>query len=723
MRKIYITESQWKALMGEDVEQKWGKDAQDMQDKYLPRVNTWGNDLKRMAKGKPNSPEFNKTFNDNAYDIDRNMMARYKKFTNKETGREDFYVAPLCKTLRGFNYPDGSPIKVYGLGQLTNADINHTIKKDNLEKYDVSSKRMVSVPVTWGNNGDDKTRFLEYCAEYMSKALPLIAQKEKIAKEDIGYIAWPYSKVDFNQNFVSQYLLPNLQNEGINCTVIPNVVIKAKDGIKINTDVAKALALDDVDISNLCAFIEQQSVIQTTLTVRHAIDASLNGLAEEIEKNDIDQYYQYTTQTDNDEKNNKSTYHTDNGMYVNNTDKRWKNPTKDKLTTVKLQNGYKRDDDKQYRMSQNFYNAANTLMAKKENIKNYYKEYKKKADKIFNSDEIELANGQKINKNAFRQQSNGQYSSLYPELKNNRASKGSRCNFLDDTVDDNGHAKDTNWQIKKMCEVYRRALYDLFRINDANDNDNYDKSKALILFDDNVAGGSTLGNVCQVLSTGEEGVRWEKIIPVTISFMNITQGETDADKEKQKMRDAEIVNRRKENANNPDYLDPYDGEATDVIGDNKASYEWLNYDTRRGDTELNDKHIDFAKEYNDERIAAKPPVVKRKVGRPLGSGKPKPALPIDAVPKKRGRPLGSKNKPKDNQAQTNASNQPNPLKRRRGRPLGSKNKPKISESLLKSIIRRALTEAVSERGDISEKTPVTVCSLEEFYEICQKLGL
>jgi hypothetical protein len=56
-------------------------------------------------------------------------------------------------------------------------------------------------------------------------------------------------------------------------------------------------------------------------------------------------------------------------------------------------------------------------------------------------------------------------------------------------------------------------------------------------------------------------------------------------------------------------------------------------------------------------------------------------LDIGAVVEKRGRgrPRGSKNKPKD--ASMVASSSPAPVKRRPDRPLGSKNKPKPSASL------------------------------------------
>lgn len=46
--------------------------------------------------------------------------------------------------------------------------------------------------------------------------------------------------------------------------------------------------------------------------------------------------------------------------------------------------------------------------------------------------------------------------------------------------------------------------------------------------------------------------------------------------------------------------------------------------------------------------------------------------PSMAAPKKRGRPIGSKNKPKDN----DAAHEPPTTPKKRGRPSGSKNKPK-----------------------------------------------
>ena len=79
----------------------------------------------------------------------------------------------------------------------------------------------------------------------------------------------------------------------------------------------------------------------------------------------------------------------------------------------------------------------------------------------------------------------------------------------------------------------------------------------------------------------------------------------------------------------------------------------------------------------DEDVSEQP----KKRGRPKGSkNKPKDALPENTdTPKKRGRPVGSGNNPKD----TDVSETP----KKRGRPVGSKNKPKDTDTPTKSLSR------------------------------------
>jgi hypothetical protein len=69
----------------------------------------------------------------------------------------------------------------------------------------------------------------------------------------------------------------------------------------------------------------------------------------------------------------------------------------------------------------------------------------------------------------------------------------------------------------------------------------------------------------------------------------------------------------------------------------------------------------------------------------------------------RGRPRGSRNKPKD--ISMVASSSAVPMKRRPGRPLGSKNKPKSSSSLARQAM-----EAPAARHNASPPPPVNLFS-------------
>ena len=80
----------------------------------------------------------------------------------------------------------------------------------------------------------------------------------------------------------------------------------------------------------------------------------------------------------------------------------------------------------------------------------------------------------------------------------------------------------------------------------------------------------------------------------------------------------------------------------------------------------------------------------KKRGRPKGSkNKPKDDLPeITDTPKKRGRPAGSKNKPKEPDVSKDISETP----KKRGRPAGSKNKPKVTD------VSKDISETPKKRG-------------------------
>ena len=120
----------------------------------------------------------------------------------------------------------------------------------------------------------------------------------------------------------------------------------------------------------------------------------------------------------------------------------------------------------------------------------------------------------------------------------------------------------------------------------------------------------------------------------------------------------------------------------------------------------------------------------RKRGRPLGS-KNKPKVPKEVpASRKRGRPLGSKNKPKVPKEV--------PASRKRGRPLGSKNKPKVPkevpapagwepiqnepESLTGILLSEFRPEAPKKRGR-PRKNPIEVRTTPKKVYKCSLCGL
>jgi len=81
---------------------------------------------------------------------------------------------------------------------------------------------------------------------------------------------------------------------------------------------------------------------------------------------------------------------------------------------------------------------------------------------------------------------------------------------------------------------------------------------------------------------------------------------------------------------------------------------------------------------NKPKVVAEAAAPKKR-GRPKGSkNKPKVVEVVATAPKKRGRPKGSKNKSKTSNGMSASNGAADPAKRKRGRPKGSKNKPKTT---------------------------------------------
>ena len=337
-------------------------------------------------------------------------------------------------------------------------------------------------------------------------------------------------------DFVKNFLVPALNKEGINISesdIIQNIVVKSRN-MKIDYEIAQKIGLDDVDIKALQAFVMAQKQAENLLVIRQRIDNFVRQVQSDINNNNVEQFYQYTRNSEKEEEDKKRDTFNTQGMYLNNVNKdskgtEWvKQRSNSRMTKVDLTKGKTNTKDKieDYEIGENFNDIAKKLLAQKELIIKLYDDTKKETENIKNQQEITDDKGRKFNvKDDF-----GHF-----EHENNVVGNKERTalGILDDTVDSNGKTQDKSWEIKKFAEACRQVLYDLFKVNDFNKNMNYDKSKTLIIFDDNVAGGRTLASTCETLLTGEKGVRWEKIIPLTLSFMAITPDTSPTNRSKQ----------------------------------------------------------------------------------------------------------------------------------------------------------------------------------------------
>jgi len=107
------------------------------------------------------------------------------------------------------------------------------------------------------------------------------------------------------------------------------------------------------------------------------------------------------------------------------------------------------------------------------------------------------------------------------------------------------------------------------------------------------------------------------------------------------------------------------------------------------------------------------PDAPKKRGRPAGSkNKPKDVAPATETPKKRGRPTGSKNKPKHVSPATETP-------KKRGRPTGSKNKPKTPTQHTRQSKKSTAAATVIQRAWRASRPTHPICGNRCIYGCCK----
>ena len=456
-------------------------------------------DFEHTYVRKANGEESKKNVEKTVWDSSPNKMpgnfhrlgdsgARFKEF---DDGNYAFSI-PTKKLMR-------SGLTVYGMTLIDSKEVNQMIKHGWTDKF----KNMEA--------------FFEYQAKFAGKAMITICKRNGIEMSDICYIAYPSSSSSFNETFCHKYLKPTLVENGApsSIEILDKQIIKNYN-ITINQDLARELGCDKVDVYNLEMFAQELHDAADVFTIRQTINNELKRVINAINKNDVNQYYQYTSLNNRKEKEDKS-YHTDNGMYMTNADKEaWKKSRSNGVERdVKLKKGNSKKD---YSVEENFYATAEKLMKNKALIEQYYsKQHKAEAAA------------------AVQQRVAG-----YGDIDYGKDDeKGYSTKWMDKQVANSeanvdNLASGANWEIKKFDEVCRHVLNDLFRLD--HEFDNVDKSKAIVVFDDNVAGGATLDSICETL-VASWGGNEKLVIPITLSFMHVTES-VDGIGAKQGARDA-----------------------------------------------------------------------------------------------------------------------------------------------------------------------------------------
>ena len=413
------------------------------------------------------------------------------RFQEYEDGNYAFSI-PTKKLMK-------SGLTVYGMTLISSTDVNQMIKHGDTSKF------------------KNLEEFFAYQAKFAGKAMITICKRNGIEMSNIGYIAYPGSSSSFNEMFCHKYLKPALVENGApsSIEIIDKQIIKNYN-ITVDHELAKALGCDKVDVYNLEMFAQELHDAADVFSIRQKINEELKHVINAINKNDVNQYYQYTTLSSKEEKADKS-YHTDNGMYITNADKEaWKKSRANGVERdVKLKSGHSKKD---YKVEENFYTTAAKLVKNKELIEQYYtKQHREEAAA------------------AVQQRVAGYGDSKYgQDTERAYSTKWMDSQVKDNNADVDNLASGANWQIKKFDDVCRHVLNDLFKLD--HEFDNVDKSKAIVVFDDNVAGGATLDSICQTLVTSWGGNE-KLVIPITLSFMHISRGVDKQSASKQGERD------------------------------------------------------------------------------------------------------------------------------------------------------------------------------------------
>jgi hypothetical protein len=451
-------------------------------------------------------------------DVTYPEMTQYKR---NEISPNDFIMRPFFARL------PKSKIDCYNLYKLSSGkEITHPIKKN---------KTYEGVAVVWDQN--EWNQFINQSVDYAKTLISHAMSNAGVQK--IAYITFPPSSSDFNKMFCNKLA------QVCGGQVLEGYFEKTFEKAQIDKNLAKALGCDANDIEFLqklrAKWEFEEDTIKQRIAIRNEIN-NMNSAAQDIldcgtdEKLQLNNkvstakngefYHLKDKRNGSDRKFRKNSNYGQmaNGVFINIgkgviiPGKR-KNAIPSGYAQVMLSNG------KTVLMPQESFNISLKLAQYMGNIQGNKTKYDTNLTNIATQKEKNLA--------------------IYGNISKNNEENNVNNNIADAVK----HGKDLTYnkntseigqyhpEIKKLGEYARHVLTGLFSINPAVlaeiKNDEVTKqTEALVVWDDNMAGGGTMDSICYIA----EQEKWRVIIPLTLGTMPITQGTSIADASKARDR-------------------------------------------------------------------------------------------------------------------------------------------------------------------------------------------
>ena len=369
----------------------------------------------------------------------------------------------------------------------------------NLYKMSTTELQQAIKHKTWGVGGAkvkwNRDNFFNQSAEYAQDLINNVVGRLKYnamrygeeENIDVGYISFPSSSSHFNDFFVKK-----IQKYFPNAKIVKDFFLKRKSGLGIDYDMAELLKCDALDVAKLEKFIVDADAKEKTINLREKVEKIIDTTSADFFSN----IYNFNSK---DDKYGKKEIVKDLNKTTVGYDKNMKR--------IKSFDEMSEDDYK-------LITQLTDLMLK------IYKEYGDLSNAYI---EIEKRRAQNV--------SNKKYTNLNHDnekLMSNFSSNAEKT--LNNTLTDR-----KTWQIKKQGEYARKILRNLFMLDDNQwvEMEKDKEDKVVVIFDDKMAGGATMDNVCYTLIERN----WKYIIPLTLAVMPITTGVNVKDASKQRDRD------------------------------------------------------------------------------------------------------------------------------------------------------------------------------------------